>query len=73
MKEDLIRRVRELPVSEQIQLVEEIWDGIADQNGALPVTAAQQIELDHRLADYRAHPNDIFDWAEVKAAALAKK
>lgn len=72
MKDDLTRMVRELPIEEQFQLIEEIWDAIAAHDGAIPLSPALQIELDQRLADYRANPNDTFEWAEVKAAALAK-
>ena len=32
----------------------------------------EQIELDRRLADHLANPNDLVPWSEVKAAALSK-
>ena len=33
---------------------------------------AQKNELDNRLNDYLANPNDVLSWQEVKTAALKK-
>jgi putative addiction module component (TIGR02574 family) len=33
----------------------------------VPVTAAMKAELDRRLADHEANPDDMVSWAEVKA------
>jgi putative addiction module component (TIGR02574 family) len=62
----------ELDVDEQIELVEAIWDGIVSRGAAPPLTEAQKTELDRRLADHLANPDDVVPWSEVKAAALAK-
>ena len=35
-------------------------------------TAAQLAELDRRLADHEANPDDVVPWTEVKTAALAR-
>ena len=60
------REIFRLSVSERIQLVEEIWDSIAAHPESLPVTEAQKAELDRRLADYRANPNQGRTWEEVR-------
>jgi putative addiction module component (TIGR02574 family) len=60
-----------LDIDEQIELVEAIWNGIVSRSKAPPLTAAQSIELDRRLADHLAHPDDVLPWSEVKAAAMA--
>lgn len=57
---------------EQIELVEAIWDGIVSRGAAPALTDAQATELDSRLADYLANPNDVVSWDDVKAAAVAK-
>jgi putative addiction module component (TIGR02574 family) len=44
--------LRELPVEERIKLVEDLWDSIAEDRKALPVTLEQRAELDRRLAAY---------------------
>jgi putative addiction module component (TIGR02574 family) len=41
-----------LPIVERIQLVEDLWDSIASDQGALPLTDAQKTELDRRLDAY---------------------
>lgn len=45
-------KLRELPVEERIKLVEDLWDSIAEDRKALPVTPEQTAELDRRLAAY---------------------
>jgi len=59
-----------LPVEERIQLVEELWDSVARDAGAVPTTDAQKRELDRRLAAYDADPRAGIDWAELKARLL---
>ena len=46
--------LKELPVGERIRLVEELWDSIASDQNAIPLTSAQKAELDRRLDDYEA-------------------
>jgi putative addiction module component (TIGR02574 family) len=43
-----------LPVDERIRLVEDLWDSIAADQSALPLTDAQRRELDSRLDAYEA-------------------
>ncbi len=57
-----------LGVDERIALVEEIWDSIAAESAAVPLTTPQRDELDRRLADHTAHPNDVLSWDEVKVS-----
>lgn len=45
-------KLRELPVEERIKLVEDLWDSIAADRKALPITPEQRAELDHRLKAY---------------------
>ena len=58
-----------LSVEERLVLVEELWDSIA---AAIPLTNAQHAELDRRLADHEAHPDDVVSWEEVKATIAAR-
>ncbi len=68
----LLEQASVLDIDEQIELVEAIWNGIVRRDAVPSLTEAQKTELDHRLADYLANPNDVVSWSEVKAAALAK-
>lgn len=72
MNTQLLQQASVLELDEQIELVEAIWDGIVNRNAAPSLTDAQKTELDRRLADHLANPDDVIPWSEVKAAALAQ-
>jgi putative addiction module component (TIGR02574 family) len=46
--------LRKLPLEERLRLVEDLWDSIAADQGALPLTSQQRTELDRRLDAYEA-------------------
>ena len=50
-------KLQELPVEERIKLVENLWDSIASDQQALPLTDEQRDELDWRLDAYEADKN----------------
>ena len=50
-------KLHQLPVAERIKLVEELWDSIASDQKALPLTDEQKTELDRRLDAYEADGN----------------
>jgi putative addiction module component (TIGR02574 family) len=64
--------IRRLPVPERIQLVEQIWNSIAEDQAALELTAAQKAELDGRLAAHEAAPDRGSSWEDVKERLLGK-
>jgi putative addiction module component (TIGR02574 family) len=45
-------KLQQLSVDERIKLVEDLWDSIAADQGALPINADQKTELDRRLNAY---------------------
>jgi putative addiction module component (TIGR02574 family) len=45
-------KLQELPIEERIKLVEDLWDSIAADRTALPLTPDKRAELDHRLEAY---------------------
>ena len=47
-------KFRKLPLDERIRLVEDLWDSIAANQHALPLTPEQQAELDRRLDAYES-------------------
>jgi putative addiction module component (TIGR02574 family) len=61
-----------LPIDERLTLVEEIWDSIAADSGAIPLTDAQRLELEKRIAEDDAQPDDVTPWEQVKASTLAR-
>ena len=61
-----------LSVEERLALVEELWDSIADSAADLPLTDPQRAELDRRLAEHEAKPDDVVPWEDVKASISAR-
>ncbi|MGC1521466.1 MAG: addiction module protein [Steroidobacteraceae bacterium] len=51
------KKLQQLTVDERIRLVEDLWDSIAADQGALPITADQRLELDRRLNAYAFDKN----------------
>jgi putative addiction module component (TIGR02574 family) len=47
-----------------LKLVEEIWDSIAADSAAVALTDAQRAELDRRIADHEANPDDVVPWED---------
>ena len=50
-------KLRNLPVEERIRIVEDLWDSIARDQTALPLTQWQKAELDRRLEALDADGN----------------
>ena len=47
-------KLRELTIGERIRVVEDLWDSIAADQRALPLTTAQKAEFDQRLDAYES-------------------
>lgn len=58
--------ISELSVAERIQLAEDLWDSILEQQEDIPLSAAQQQELDRRLESYKKNPSSGSSWEKVK-------
>ena len=56
----------ELTVAERIQLVEDIWDSIAECPESLTLTDAQREELDRRLEAHERDPHAGSPWSVVR-------
>jgi putative addiction module component (TIGR02574 family) len=66
--------LRQLPIVERLQLVEDLWDTIAEEapDQAIPLSPELAAELDRRLAEHEANPTAGRPWAEVRADILAR-
>jgi len=58
---------RNLTRDDKIQLVQELWDEIADRDAAFVLTAEQEAELDARYQRYLADPSIAIPLNEVMA------
>lgn len=58
--------VLSLSVPERIQLVEDIWDSIAETPEQIGLTDGQKAEIDRRLDAYRQNPDEGSPWDKVR-------
>ncbi len=60
---------RSLPISERIELVEDIWDSIAEETSLpLPMSTEELAELERRYAAHLADPSSSISWEQVRAS-----
>lgn len=62
LREELLK----LSVAERLELVEELWDSIADDDEALALTDEQREDLERRLAEADSDPTGGSRWEEVR-------
>ena len=61
------KEILSLSVADRLQLLEEIWDSLAETPEAIPVTDAQRKELARRRRAHARNPSAAKSWAEVRA------
>jgi putative addiction module component (TIGR02574 family) len=66
-------KIFEMSVAQRLLLVEDIWDSIAENPDAVPLTDSQKKDLDKRLNAYYENPEAGKSWAEVKEKILSPK
>jgi len=62
-----------LSVSERIQLVEDIWDSIAEVPESVRLTDEEKAELDRRLDAYHRNPGEGSPWGTVRERIRSRK
>ena len=58
--------LRQLPLSERLQLVEDLWESIAAELETSPLPESLRAEMDARLAAYLADPSTSLSLEEVQ-------
>ena len=66
-----LEQIRQMPLGQRIQLVEDIWDTMVAEDADFPLSSDQLTELDSRRAEMMADPSMGIPWAEAKARLLA--
>ena len=69
---ELLTAANALSIDDRIRLAEAIWEGIEAEEPTPELTEAQKEELDRRLAEHEANPDDVTPWEEVKANLEAR-
>lgn len=70
--EELEHAISKLNVADKLALVENIWDGIAQSDEALPLPQWQKDELNERLALYEQGKLETKSWDEVQKTLRQK-
>lgn len=68
----LIDEIRKLSVGQRVQLVEDIWDTLSEEDADLALSEVQVAELDARRDQLLADPSLGISW-EVAKARLAEE
>ncbi len=66
----VLEEIEKLSVTERLQIVEELWDGIARSNAELPVPQWQKDELERRKQNFVRNPDSCQTWECVKTELL---
>jgi putative addiction module component (TIGR02574 family) len=64
--------IERMSPAERIALAQEILDTVAAELPRPGLSEAKKRELDRRLADHSANPDDCVPWWEVEAAARSR-
>jgi putative addiction module component (TIGR02574 family) len=68
-----LNQITALGITDRIRLVQAILDSIAAEQVDPDLTESQKQELDRRIDDYEANPDNVLTWEEVKASVKARK
>jgi putative addiction module component (TIGR02574 family) len=65
---------KDLPISERIELVSDIWDSIAaEQQVPLTLSSEERAELQRRFAAHQTDPSTSISWDQVRSALFASR
>ena len=60
-----LKEIESMPLGEQIELVQQVWDRILDSGWQPELTDEQKAELDQRLNDLDANPANVVSWDDI--------
>ena len=63
-----LNEIKALSIADRIRIVQDILESIAAEQAYPDLTTAQKRELDRRITDYEANPDDVMTWQEIKAS-----
>jgi putative addiction module component (TIGR02574 family) len=67
MSANLINEAKNLPLSQRIELIEALWESIAQEGYEPTLTPEQADELDRRLSAHQQDPDDVISWESVRS------
>lgn len=70
--DQLKNEIEKLDLADKLLLVEDVWDSIAEDNGALPMPEWHRKELERRSEAYRKGELELHDSEDVHQAIREK-
>ena len=61
----ILNEIETLSIEDRIDLVQAIWDGIAENRVCADLTDRQKQELDRCIADSDSNPDNVMTWQET--------
>lgn len=52
--------------AERIELAQTVWDSVVDEGFIPELTTEQKAEIDRRIRDHEANPDDVVSWDDVR-------
>lgn len=68
-----LNQILALSIQDRIRLVQAILDSIAAEQEYLDLTDSHKQELDRRIDDYEANPDNVLTWEKFKASIKARR
>ena len=63
-----LNQIKALSIADRIRIVQDILESIAAEQAYPDLTTAQKRELDRRISDYEANPDNVMTWEEIKSS-----
>ncbi|MEA5528648.1 addiction module protein [Dolichospermum sp. UHCC 0684] len=63
-----LNEIKALSIADRIRIVQDILESIAAEQAYPDLTTAQKRELDRRISDYEANPDNVMTWEEIKSS-----
>ena len=70
--EAIAESFRELSPAEKIRLLQELWDQVADEVAAEPLSELQVRLLDERIQQHDENPTDVEPWETARDDVLGE-
>jgi putative addiction module component (TIGR02574 family) len=70
--ETITESFRELSPTEKIRVLQELWDQVADDVAAEPLSESQMRLLDERIHEHDENPSDLEPWKTARDEVLGE-
>ena len=64
--------IRTLPIEDRLRIANDLWDSVENDSPKRELSDALKSELDRRIADDDANPDEAMPWGEVKKRLYRK-